>query len=645
MARTYREDIDWLRAIAVLSVLAFHWDIPPFRGGYVGVDVFFVISGFLITQIIQSEITADQFSFARFYERRVRRLLPALYLMVLLTILPAFWFLLETERHEFFRSIVAVVTFTSNIFFWQQTNYFAHAADEKPLLHTWSLSVEEQFYLVLPVLIWTLLRLAGREINRSRVLLIGLGVAALASFALSYWLMASGRVATAFFMSPPRAWEFLAGSLIAVKSVPVLHNIHLRRVATGVGLALVLVPAIIYRSSTPFPGVSALLPCVGAAIFIWSGVNGGAAVRATWLPLKLAGFFGKISYSLYLWHWPLFIYCKFAKPDLTPTAFDKAVLFAFAVAGSYASYRFVEQPLRRGVLIQSRRSAFAVAGAATTMLLLVAVLGTTAASNGGTDGRTKQLAEYGDPNFRPVYGKTGCFVETWSAFDESACLSMATGKVNVLLWGDSLAAHYFPGLEKNFEAENVNILQATNASCFPALIVLPGFNSACRAFAIGVATWLQDHKPDIVIISADWLGYSRRTDYDMIGEIKRTISQLQSKGIRVLVVGPSVQFKGRLPSMLLRATARNADLLPAESLVVPEIFELDRQMKLSIPPQNGIPYVSILDAVCPQRKCPTVLTSGVPLAWDHAHLTPEGSTFAVDKLMPAIKQLLPNAQR
>ena len=158
MTRAYREDIYWLRAIAVLAVVAFHFEAPAVFGGFVGVDIFFVISGYLITGIIQSEVGSGSFSFARFYERRVRRLLPALYAMVALTAIPSFYYLLTSERHEFFRSVAAVITFTSNFFFWAQTGYFDHAAVEKPLLHTWSLAVEEQFYLALPVLMCLLLR-------------------------------------------------------------------------------------------------------------------------------------------------------------------------------------------------------------------------------------------------------------------------------------------------------------------------------------------------------------------------------------------------------------------------------------------------------------------------------------------------------
>src|SRR5579872_2431069 len=193
MTFSYREDIDWLRAIAVLAVVAFHFEAPVY-GGFVGVDIFFVISGYLITGIIQSELQSGTFSFARFYERRVRRLLPALYALVALTAIPSFHYLLTSERVEFFRSVAAVVTFTSNFFFWFQTGYFDHAAVEKPLLHTWSLAVEEQFYLALPLTLWALMLLArGRQI----ALPVLLGVLGLASFALSIVLMNSERSANA----------------------------------------------------------------------------------------------------------------------------------------------------------------------------------------------------------------------------------------------------------------------------------------------------------------------------------------------------------------------------------------------------------------------------------------------------------------
>jgi peptidoglycan/LPS O-acetylase OafA/YrhL len=244
--RDYREDIDWLRAIAVLAVVAFHFETPAVFGGFVGVDIFFVISGYLITGIIQSELASRTFSFPRFYERRARRLLPALYAMVALTAIPSFHYLLTSERAEFFRSVAAVVTFTSNFFFCFQSGYFDHASVEKPLLHTWSLAVEEQFYLALPILLWVLMRIFR---GRRFVLPAALGALGLLSFAFSIWLMKTDRSSNAFFMSPPRAWEFLIGGIIATPGFPVLRNALVQNVARGIALVLLAIPLGGWRSS------------------------------------------------------------------------------------------------------------------------------------------------------------------------------------------------------------------------------------------------------------------------------------------------------------------------------------------------------------------------------------------------------------
>ncbi|HEU0082286.1 MAG TPA: acyltransferase, partial [Bradyrhizobium sp.] len=447
MTRAYREDIDWLRAIAVLAVVAFHFEAPAVFGGFVGVDIFFVISGYLITGIIQSEVASGSFSFARFYERRVRRLLPALYAMVALTAIPSLHYLLTSERHEFFRSVAAVVTFTSNFFFWAQTGYFDHAAVEKPLLHTWSLAVEEQFYLALPVLMWLLLRGAKGARWRLPVALVALSVA---SLALCVWLMKTDRSATAFFMSPPRAWEFLVGGIVAVEGFPLLRNAMLRRTTRGIALLMLAIPVFSLRQGPGFPGFNALLPCIGAALFIWSGIGVPTLARNALSPLEVVRFFGRISYSLYLWHWPLFTFARFSRTGLTLGPFDKIALFALTVAISYLSWRFVEQPLRRGPLAPTRRAAFRIAGASTAVLLAASIAGTVLSSRATeADRNAQRLEAYDGYAYQPLYRYGSCFVQSFAAFDDK-CLAMAPGKSNVLLWGDSLAAHYFHGFEKAF---------------------------------------------------------------------------------------------------------------------------------------------------------------------------------------------------
>jgi peptidoglycan/LPS O-acetylase OafA/YrhL len=631
--RAYREDIDWLRAIAVLAVVAFHFEAPAVFGGFVGVDIFFVISGYLITGIIQSEVNSGSFSFARFYERRVRRLLPALYAMVALTAIPSLHYLLTSERLEFFRSVAAVVTFTSNFFFWFQTGYFDHAAVEKPLLHTWSLAVEEQFYLALPLLLWALLR----YVRDSRIALpVAIGAMALASFALSVWLMRTGRSANAFFMSPPRAWEFLIGGIIAIEGFPVLRNALARGIARGIALVLLAIPIFSLRQGPGFPGFNALTPCIGAALFIWSGIDVPTLKRGTYSPLNVARFFGQISYSLYLWHWPLFTFARFSKSSLVLDPLDKIALFALTVAISYLSWRFVEQPFRKGTLAPARRDAFRIAGLTTALLLAGSAGGIVVSQTASDADRVAvQLESYNDYHYQPLYRFGDCFAPVAGVFGD-ACLAFAPGKTNMLLWGDSLAAHYFHGLRKTTDPQAVNILQATQAACMPTFNAAAQGNAGCRSFATQMDAFLGGRKPDLVILSADWLEYARPPRFDgMIADLRQTISKLTGLGIPVVLLGPAVQFRTRLPSMLMRAHLRKIDARP-QDFVLPDIFSLDHEMKAALPAQEKFSYVSVVDAICPARQCPLTTDRGIPLSWDHAHLTAEGSVYVMDRLVPML---------
>jgi peptidoglycan/LPS O-acetylase OafA/YrhL len=631
--RDYREDIDWLRAIAVLAVVAFHFEAPAVFGGFVGVDIFFVISGYLITGIIQSELQSGTFSFARFYERRVRRLLPALYAMVALTAIPSFHYLLTSERAEFFRSVAAVVTFTSNFFFWFQTGYFDHAAVEKPLLHTWSLAVEEQFYLALPLMLWALSRVAHGHRIALPAVLVALG---LASFALSVWLMNSDRSANAFFMSPPRAWEFLIGGLVASPGFPVLRHPLAQQIARGVALVVIAIPIFSLRQGPGFPGFNALAPCVGAAMFIWSGIGVPSLKRSAASPLKVIRFFGQISYSLYLWHWPLFTFARFSKSSLVLDGFDKVALFALTVLISYLSWRFVEQPFRQRTLAPTRQAAFRIAGLATVVLLAGSAVGLVLSRTpSDADRAALQLEAYNAYHYQPLYRFGKCFVPESGVFGDS-CLAVATGKTNWLLWGDSLAAHYFHGLHMATDPQAINILQATQAACMPTLNAAAQGNASCRGFAAQMDAFFGDHKPDLVVMSADWLEYARPPRFDgMIADLKQTISKLNELGIAVVLFGPAVQFRARLPSMLMRAHLRQIEARP-EDFVLPDIFALDQMMQAALPADAKFSYISVVDVVCPARQCPLTIAGGIPLSWDHAHLTAEGSIYAMDRVAPRL---------
>jgi len=636
MISTYREDIDWLRAVAVLAVVAFHFETPGVFGGFVGVDIFFVVSGYLITAIIADELKRDAFSFARFYERRVRRLLPALYAMVALTAIPSFQYLLTSERAEFFRSVGAVVTFTSNFFFWFQTGYFDHAAVEKPLLHTWSLAVEEQFYLALPLMLWAVSRIArGRPLAIPMVL----AVLTIASFGLSIWLMKTGRSANAFFMSPPRAWEFLIGGLVATPNLPVLRHALAQQIVRGIALVVIAIPIFSLRQGPGFPGFNALAPCIGAAVFIWSGIGVPTLKRSVYAPLNVVRFFGQISYSLYLWHWPLFTFARFSRDSLSLDTSEKLALFGLTVLISYLSWRYLEQPFRTRAVAPTRRMAFGLAGAASLVLLAGGFVGLSLSRTpSDADRDALALESFSAYDYQPLYRWGTCFTPDNGVFADY-CLAFAPGKSNWLLWGDSLAAHYFFGLRKVTDPQTVNILQADQAACMPTFNATLG-HAACHELAGQMDRFFRDRRPNLVIMSADWLEYGRRSRFDgMIADLRQTISRLNGLGIAVAVLGPSIQFKARLPSMLMRAHLRGIEPRPEEFLLA-DVPYMDQKMKAALPDQANFAYISVLDAICPAEKCPIMIEDSVPLSWDHAHLTAEGSAYVTERLTKLIRSKL-----
>lgn len=290
----YRPEIDGLRAVAVLPVILFHAGLGLFAGGFVGVDVFFVISGYLITTILLTEIEEDRFSLWTFYERRARRILPALF-VVLLACLPFAWVWMLPEQLEAFgKSLVAVMLFGSNILFWRETGYFAPAAEEKPLLHTWSLAVEEQYYLVVPLILMVGLRRFGRNPT-----FWGLVILSLVSLALCE-IGRRSHPSAAFYLAPTRAWELLAGSLCAFIQ---RHDGRQRRsqVLSGLGLGLICASVLAFDGQTPFPSLYALVPVLGTVLIILFATADTLAGRI----LTLRGFvgIGLISYSAYLWRW------------------------------------------------------------------------------------------------------------------------------------------------------------------------------------------------------------------------------------------------------------------------------------------------------------------------------------------------------
>lgn len=341
----YRADIDGLRAIAILPVVFFHAGFGFAQGGFVGVDVFFVISGYLITSLVHREMLAGEFSLARFYERRVRRLFPALFAMLSACAVVAAWLLLPQDLRYFGGSLFATTLFSSNIFFWLEAGYFDVAAERKPLLHTWSLAVEEQFYLLFPFFLLLVLRYLPRR------LVAVIGAVTVVSLLTSEWMLRNSDSA-AFYLAPFRAWELGLGASLALIAPRTRHDNRYAEAFAWLGLALISASVAAFSWQTPFPGLHALVPAVGAALVIWSGSR-ASTHAARILSARPLVFTGLISYSLYLWHWPLLVFARhFAIRELT--AAERLGVLLASVVLAMASWRYIERPFRGGATASCR---------------------------------------------------------------------------------------------------------------------------------------------------------------------------------------------------------------------------------------------------------------------------------------------------
>ncbi|WP_339114804.1 acyltransferase family protein [Thioclava sp. GXIMD2076] len=331
MSATFRADIQGLRAIAVLSVTLFHAFPHALPGGFVGVDMFFVISGFLIGALLRRDIATGRFSLAEFYRKRIRRIFPALFAMLLVCLAVGALILSPEKFEELARNALSATIFLSNVDFYRYSGYFDTAAELRPLLHTWSLAVEEQFYLLFPLVLWLVMQRAARHLAWITLLSV------LALLGLSQWSL--DHPTAAYFLTPFRGFELLAGALMAYAPVP---PARLRPVLASAGAALVLASLILLSSRTPFPGLWAVPPTLGTGLILWAGRAGTTRI-ALWLSHPVLVFFGAISYSLYLWHWPIMAYLRLLSPE-EPTIWVMGLSLAASGLAGWLSYRLIEQP-------------------------------------------------------------------------------------------------------------------------------------------------------------------------------------------------------------------------------------------------------------------------------------------------------------
>ncbi|MGE8188084.1 acyltransferase family protein [Pseudomonas sp. NPDC086278] len=647
----YRRDIDGLRAIAVIAVVLFHFGVPGFTGGFVGVDIFFVISGYLITSIIWNQRQAGRFSFADFWARRARRILPALFVMII-AVLAVGWFLLAPKDYEELgRSVRYQVMFVSNILFMRQDGYFDVASDLKPLLHTWSLAVEEQFYIVFPLLLTVL----ASRLKHWRLALFGV---LLVSFGLSVWAVVH-HPEKAFFLLPMRAWELLAGAMLAVAPRSQWRLTQAgAQLISAVGAGLILLAVFCYDKSTPFPGAAALLPTLGVVALIWSNGHRQTLVGGLLASRVLVGV-GLISYSWYLWHWPVFVFASYASVD-EPGPFDIGALILLSLVLGYLSWRFVETPFRERRLLAGRRQILIAAGVG------VLVLGLAGQALRWTDGLPARLSaqalQYAKgKEWRPELMR--CLADDKTPDDKLFCHygTPAPTASKALVWGDSHATALIPVFDDGARKHGVSVILASSPGCIPVEGL--EYDKTCARFnrrvesalepqAVGdvvlVARWslylYGDVKGDLGHVLRDSRGHYDRADAEqrLADGLRATVRQLRDGGHRVWLVkeAPLQQFSPPYRLSRLAMLHRPTD---GEGLAVAEHFKRQAfisQLFAQIAAANsGVTVIDPAPLLCADGGLCRTELDGHSLYTDDNHLSEVGARFIAPMLDPLFRHL------
>lgn len=640
---SYRPDIDGLRAVAVLLVIGFHAFPTEITGGYVGVDIFFVISGFLITGLLLSDLEKEQFSFSGFYKRRIRRIFPAL-VTVLFACFAAGWiFLLPREFTSLGLNIFGGAAFSSNLVLLGETSYFDVAAAQKPLLHLWSLGVEEQFYIVWPML---LLLAFSRRIS-----IIILAVSLLiGSFALNIYEIGT---AADFYLPLTRAWELMIGGIMAAMAnsnrlnighaLGVFQSALYRRMParlaavctcrdayTLIGLGLIAVAVVELHSDSAFPGWSALLPTLGAALIVMAD---GAWINRVVLANRGVVLVGLISYPLYLWHWPLLSFATVVDPSgLSAQVRLAAIVGALVLA--WLTYRWIEQPIRTG-----RLRPFKIAGLCSAMTAVGAV-GLAAFYWQGFSFRIppaiRDLATVTAPDIVVEWRRTRCLFEPSDTQQFAPECLEAGHRPLLFLWGDSAAASFYPGLRQLQHSVDFGLAQYTTAGCPPLLSFPVQGRPNCVPNDDASFSALSQAHPDIVLLYSVW-NYG-----NVMPNLTDLVAKLHALNIpRIVIMGPPPIWQGGLPKAAYDYYIQDPlhRMLPVRSSfrVDKSWYEYQQQFRNQALPL-GTEYISTWDALCNGDECLTRLGDEAKdlMVFDHMHLTVPGAIYLANAIAPCL---------
>jgi peptidoglycan/LPS O-acetylase OafA/YrhL len=619
----YRPDIDGLRAIAVMLVVNFHAFPGAMPGGFIGVDIFFVISGFLITGIIARELDEQRFSPVAFYGRRIRRIFPALIVVLGATLVLGWVWMLPVAYAQLSADVFAGAAFFANIALLLQSGYFDVESVKKPLLHLWSLGIEEQFYLFWPLILMLVARLRFSILAAATVI----GVA---SFALNVALIGSNPVAT-FYLPFTRAWELLAGSALACGFSQISQTSRASNWRAAAGFLLISAAVGVLDTHRAFPGWWAVLPVAGSALLLSAPAAWGCRHVMSSRPMV---FIGLISYPLYLWHWPLLVF--FAIIKFAPlTLLERGLIVGLSFALAWLTYRFVESPFRFG-----RPSPLKITSLSAGMALIAAAGGVVVQGRGFDFRLPPEIRAMANVRTQALQWRIHeCLL------DLSHEISFADGCVDrdrrplVLVWGDSTAGALMPGLRKAQESRSFGIAQFTSNSCIPALNTDVDGLPRCRAINDKVLSLAREIKPDIVLLHSTWDRY--------LDGVAETVAALKKQtNARIIVLGSVPWWKRGLPNEVLRYFMLHHRLIPERSSrAEPDGSGAGLRQKLA---PLGAEFISVWNVMCNADGCLTRIgnTSEDITASDQVHLTEKASVFLVqsilDDLLPGQAPEKPN---
>lgn len=646
---SYRPDIDGLRALAILAVVIYHAFPTVLTGGFVGVDIFFVISGYLISKIIFKGVSTNSFSVYDFYVRRVRRIFPALLIVLLSSFIAAWVIMMGAEFKVLCKHMIAGLSFVQNFMMYSESGYFDATVETKPLMHLWSLGVEEQFYLFFPISIIVLSKVASRLAYAIAVTFVGL-----CSFGFGL-LYISDTPAGVFFLPQYRVWELLFGSLLAYNAV--FGSPHscksrsrvLRNAASFVGITFVVTAVSIIDKNKQFPGYWALLPVIGSALLIFSGPD--AWINKKVLSSRFLVFIGLISYPLYLWHWPIFSFTYIFFSG-TPDFPLRSAIVVLSVVLAWLTYKFIEIPMRQKI---SGRTAFRllICGA----LVFISIGAATISKNGfpSRQDEREQFAEY-FANVKPdwqyfmkqdIPGKFryDCDWYNMDAFLKGSATNIPVSNIaekcfksnkskKLVFWGDSHAQQYIYGVTHELPKE-IGVLSVATSGCLPNLPEIDTSTTEyCKKSNKFAIQTIKDQRPNVVIIGQVlW--------HDVSASLPQLATALTSYGVKhVIVMGPVPLWDGRLNQIILQ---RHWESTPTylKDGVVQHVLDSEAVLKSKYGDgQGGFQYVSMIDLLCTDKGCRTYLGSDRKTGmttFDNSHLSPVASIYAAQTtLVPLI---------